>query len=81
VERRDAILRDAELMRRYVVCNADGEPHLKLTPEGRCAALRGRLGGRVRCLIYHHRPSPCRRVEAGSELCLRYRREAGLSDE
>jgi Fe-S-cluster containining protein len=32
----------------------------------------------VRCMIYHVRPSPCRRVQAGSELCARYRRGLGL---
>ena len=73
VERGDAILRKPDLLRRYTVVNADGVPHLRLDPEGRCLALKGALGKRVRCAIYHDRPGPCRRVQAGSELCLEYR--------
>ena len=73
VERDDVIARKPDLMRRYAVVNAEGVPHLRLDPAGRCLALKGALGKRVRCAIYHDRPSPCRRVQAGSELCLRYR--------
>jgi Fe-S-cluster containining protein len=36
-------------------------------------ALRGAIGKRVACTIYHHRPSPCRRVQPGDANCLRYR--------
>ncbi len=52
-----------------------GVPHLRLEPGGRCQALRGRLGKKVWCEIYPLRPSGCRRVVAGSEECLRARRE------
>ena len=78
VEEGDAISDKADLARRYVVTAKDGKPHLRLTPDGRCKALRGAIGGRVRCEIYHYRPSPCRRVQLKSELCLRYRRDQGL---
>lgn len=78
VERGDALLADAQLVKRFVVLDAAGVPHLRLDPSGRCAALKGPLGRRVRCTIYHDRPSPCRRVQAGSELCLTYRRDKGL---
>jgi hypothetical protein len=67
-----------ELMRKLVVEDRDGTPHLKLDRDGRCVALRGRLGDRVKCTIYHDRPRACRRVEAGSEACLRARRDHGV---
>lgn len=78
IERGDAILRKPDLMRRYAVVNDAGVPHLRLDPEGRCLALKGALGKRVRCAIYHERPSPCRRVQAGSELCVAYRAGIGI---
>ncbi len=78
VLRGDAILRNRELVRRFVVYNAADVPHLRLDVTGRCLALRGALGRRVWCAIYHDRPSPCRRVQAGSDLCRRYRREQGV---
>ncbi|HVK75736.1 MAG TPA: YkgJ family cysteine cluster protein [Kofleriaceae bacterium] len=78
VEPGDRLLDQAELARKLVVRDADGVPHLKLAPDGRCLALRGRLGERVRCDVYHHRPSPCRRVQAGDPLCRRYRQAHGL---
>lgn len=77
IEARDSIRRRPELLRRYAQ-ERDGELHLKVLPDHRCAALLGSLGKRVRCAIYAQRPSPCRRVEAGSDLCHRYRREQGL---
>ena len=74
----DDILKRPELVRRHVVTNAAGEMHLALNPDGRCKALSGKLGCKVRCTIYHHRPRPCRRVEAGTPLCLWYRQQQGL---
>ncbi len=67
-----------ELLRRYTVLNEAGETHLKLDPTGRCVALKGGIGKSVSCSIYAHRPSPCRRVEAGSALCHMYREAHGL---
>ncbi len=78
VEPGDRILRKPDLVRRHVVASDEGVLHLRLDPAGRCLALRGALGRDVRCVIYHDRPSPCRRVQAGSELCLSYRAAAGL---
>ncbi len=73
------LLLQPKLVARLVRYNADGVPHLRLTPgEGRCQALRGKLGARVTCTIYRERPQACRKVEAGSRLCQRYRRAAGL---
>jgi Fe-S-cluster containining protein len=77
VEPDDRILTRGDLRRRYTV-ERDGAVHLRLAPDGRCLALGGRLGGRVRCAIYAQRPSPCRRVQPGSELCLGYRSAHGL---
>jgi uncharacterized protein len=73
----DELRRRPELLRRHTVENA-GRVHMRLLEGGRCSALSGGLGRRVRCAIYHVRPAPCRRVQAGSELCLRYRRDHGL---
>lgn len=69
----DEIRRRPDLLRRYTR-ESDGRLHMRLLSDQRCMALAGSLGKRVRCLIYHARPSPCRRVQAGSELCERYRR-------
>src|SRR5690349_20407436 len=66
---RDRIRAKPELMRRFTILDDDGVPHLRMTPDGRCQALRGALGSQVRCTIYHDRPTPCRQVELGSELC------------
>lgn len=73
-----SILRRHDLLRRFVVNNAEGVPHLRLDPQGRCLALRGAIGRNVGCAIYHHRPRPCRQVQAGGALCLKYRRAAGI---
>ena len=75
----DAILGRRELLRKHVTRDADGVPHLRLAPDGRCLALRGALFGTVSCGIYAYRPTPCRRVQAGDARCLRYRREHGLA--
>ena len=73
----DAIWKRPELLRRHTV-EKEGRVHMRLLADQRCSALAGALGGRVRCTIYHARPSPCRRVQAGSELCSKYRRGFGL---
>jgi Fe-S-cluster containining protein len=72
------IWRRPDLVRKLVVRDADGGAHLRLHPDGRCVALRGKIGHRVRCEIYRERPTPCRKVEAGSDLCQRYRLSRGL---
>ena len=66
---------DAKLLAR----NQGGVLHLRLVGDGRCIALRGAIGRRVRCSIYALRPAGCRRVEPGDRSCLRYRAEAGLA--
>ena len=77
VEPGDGILRRRDLVKKLVVLDG-GEPHLRMDASGRCLALQGSLGRSVGCRIYHYRPSPCRRVEAGSALCERYRCDHGL---
>jgi uncharacterized protein len=74
---RDSLRVRPELVRRYTR-EEDGRMRMRILADHRCMALAGRLGQRVRCAVYHVRPSPCRRVQAGSELCERYRREQGL---
>lgn len=79
IEDRDsALLSDARLRARLVQDLPGEGPHLKLTPTGRCVALEGPLGKRVRCGVYALRPAGCRRVTAGDEACLRARRERGI---
>ncbi len=78
IEPNNSLLKKSHLMRRFTILNDAGEPHMKLTDDGRCAALRGELGEHVSCVIYQNRPSPCRRVEAGSALCERYRKDKGI---
>lgn len=79
VERGDDLNARPELLQRYAV-EKEGVFHLRILSDQRCIALAGGLGRRVRCTIYHVRPSPCRRVQAGSELCERYRRGLGVSE-
>jgi Fe-S-cluster containining protein len=74
----DRLITRADLVRKHVIQDPNGVPHLRLTHDGRCLALRGSLGARVTCGIYHHRPSPCRRVQPGDDHCLRSRAEHGL---
>ena len=80
IEEHDAIRQKPELLARYAHASdpSDDKLHLKLLADQRCKALLGSVGRRVRCVIYHVRPSPCRRVQAGSALCERYRSGQGL---
>lgn len=75
----DRILTKRDLVKKYVVRDADGLAHLRLASDGRCLALRGALGRDVSCTIYRDRPTPCRAVQAGDALCLRYRAEHGMN--
>jgi Fe-S-cluster containining protein len=81
VEPGDGIWGRRDLVKKLVVLDEEGVPHLRLTRDGRCAALEGSVGRRAHCKIYHHRPSPCRRVEPGSALCLRYRADQGVTED
>lgn len=78
VEPGDRLLTRADLVRKLVVRDPDGVPHLRLAADGACLALRGRFGVEVWCATYADRPSPCRRVQAGDKNCLRYRAAHGL---
>jgi Fe-S-cluster containining protein len=75
----DEILMRPAILRRLVVMNAQGVPHMKMIHE-RCAALEGPVGRRALCSIYEVRPSPCRRMEAGSDACLARRKERGVDE-
>jgi Fe-S-cluster containining protein len=75
---RSPLLRKPELVRRYVVADPEGDPHLRLDPSGRCAALLGRLGDEVSCAVYAHRPRACRRVMPGDAACRKARQERGI---
>ena len=75
---REPLLGKADVVKRHVVRDGDGVAHLRLEPSGRCSALRGGLGDRVRCAIYALRPRGCRLVDAGGARCLQYRRERGI---
>ena len=43
-----------------------------------CAALDGKVGQAVTCLVYETRPSPCREVQPGDERCRKARARHGL---
>lgn len=73
----DRLLQDQKKTDRYVMYE-NGVPHMKLTETGRCIALAGKLGKKVRCTIYQERPTTCRRFESGSERCHEYRKELGI---
>ena len=66
--------------KRFVVLDEQGVPHMRLDPAGRCVALGGRLGEKVRCVVYADRPRGCRLVEAGSKQCLLARSERGIAE-
>lgn len=66
--------------KKFVVRDDWGRPHMRLDNAGRCVALVGPIGKKVRCTVYGDRPSPCKRVTAGDDDCLRARREAGFDD-
>jgi Fe-S-cluster containining protein len=73
------LLEKPDLAKKHVVYDPDGVAHLRLDPAGRCTALVGRIGDRVRCTLYQLRPKGCRMVMAGDAQCLQARRERGLT--
>jgi Fe-S-cluster containining protein len=75
---RDRLFRKPEQRRRLTVVNEAGGIHMRLDPDHRCVALRGKLGQRVHCAIYEDRPTGCRLVEAGGVRCRQYRRERDI---
>jgi Fe-S-cluster containining protein len=78
VFRRDGLMRRKDLLSIYTTRNERGQVHMRLHDDGRCVALDGVLGQSVHCSIYASRPSVCRKVTAGSDECLRARRERGI---
>ncbi len=72
------LLKKPDLKKKFVVYDESGVPHLRLDPSGRCAALVGKLGDRVRCTIYQLRPKGCRMLEAGEPRCIQARKERGI---
>ena len=77
VKPRDELLNRQALVRRLVVLNRDGVPHMRLEHD-RCTALKGTIGVKAICTIYEVRPTGCRMLESGSERCLQYRIERGV---
>jgi Fe-S-cluster containining protein len=73
----DEILQ-TDLVTKHVFYDAEGVPHLRLAPDGRCLALHGTVGQRVACGIYQTRPSPCHTVQPGDDHCHQYRAQHGL---
>lgn len=74
----DRILKQPDLVRRLVVLDDKLVPHMRLNGHQRCAALVGRVGRKVGCSIYHHRPSSCAAFEVGSDDCRLARKERGI---
>lgn len=75
---RSRLLTRDDLRKRFTVLDENEVPHLRLDPSGRCAALVGRLGLDVRCVVYADRPRGCRLVTAGTPECLEARRQRGV---
>ncbi|MGZ3421260.1 MAG: YkgJ family cysteine cluster protein [Polyangiales bacterium] len=78
IEVTDRVMKKPELVRRLVVLDDNLVPHMKLDHHQRCVALKGQLGVKVGCTIYHDRPSGCRSFTAGSKRCKQYRKERGI---
>jgi Fe-S-cluster containining protein len=74
------LLADRALRGRFTVDDPVEGPHLRLEPDGRCSALKGRLGAQVACQVYRFRPTACRRVQPGDAGCLAAREERGIVD-
>jgi Fe-S-cluster containining protein len=68
---------DPQPLQRWVVHDPEGVPHMRMDGP-RCSALTGRLGVRVTCRVYTHRPRGCRRVTPGDRACLQARADWGL---
>ncbi len=47
--------------------------------QNRCVALRGTVFKQVKCDVYEHRPTVCRRFRPGSAGCRKALKEAGWS--
>jgi Fe-S-cluster containining protein len=74
------LLQKPELMKKLVIYDPDGVPHLRLDPQThRCVALGGKIGQRVRCTIYELRPKGCRMLEPGDVRCIQARLERGIT--
>jgi len=78
IEPADPIMKRPELVRRLVVLDDKFVPHMRIDRHQRCVALTGRVGRRVGCSIYRHRPSSCAAFEVGSDDCLVARKERGI---
>jgi Fe-S-cluster containining protein len=79
VPKRTRLAQQRALVRKLTVVNRQGERHMKLVgKDQRCIALEGQLGVNVSCGIYELRPPACRKVEPGSDECLRDRNERGI---
>lgn len=78
VEAGNRMLARPDLVDRYVAFDSEDMPHMRLMQDGRCAALKGKLGRDVHCAVYAHRPRGCRSVQPGDEDCLRARKERGI---
>lgn len=75
VFKNDGLMRRRDLLSLYAVRNERGQVHLRLDAEQRCVCLEGQVGQSVHCKIYSARPSVCRRVTAGSDECLKARKD------
>lgn len=76
-QERSKLLTDRSLRKKLVTTDENGLPHMRLLAN-RCAALQGRIGDRVHCSVYPHRPRVCRRVQPGDSDCLHARAEQGI---
>jgi len=65
-------------LKRWVMYDDDGVPHLRLLADGRCIVLRGKIGHRVHCMIYSQRPKGCRLLQPGDPRCVIARREQNI---
>ena len=73
------LLKKPDLVKKLVVYDPNGVPHLRLDPQtDRCVALSGKIGVRAHCTIYELRPKGCRMLEPGDLRCLQARRERGI---
>jgi Fe-S-cluster containining protein len=79
IERGAPLLSDAKLVRRLVMYDGEKAPHLRLEANGRCLALRGKIGQKAVCSMYDVRPQGCRKLQPGDARCEQARRERGLA--
>jgi len=72
--------KDAEHIFPHFLQEGDREMYAMKMLVNRCCCLVGTVGKSCKCAIYDNRPTICRTVQPGDELCLSSLKYYGLTD-